>query len=216
MKRAFFVTFEGIEGVGKSERIKDLFERIKGAGLSVEFFREPGGVLIAEAIRRILKSNDFSEMGDETELLLFEAARAQVVKEKLVPNLHKIDVVLADRFFDSTTAYQGYGRGIDISTINVVNHIACQGIVPDLTFLLDIPVETSFERLASERDRTDRIEKSGKEFFKKVRRGFLTIAKQEPERFMVIDSTATRGKNSEIIWQEFLKRSEFHKQKNEG
>lgn len=183
------ITFEGIDGSGKSTQINLLEEFLKKEGHSVEVFREPGGTKISEQIRTLLL--DASQKIDPvTELLLFSSARSQLVTEKVLPLLEKDTVVILDRYFDSTTAYQGYGRqSVSIEDINEINEIASHGRSPDLTFYLRISLEEARERTAFEQK--DRMELSGDEFYKNVITGFDELAETE-ERFFTLDGTAPK------------------------
>ena len=185
----FFITFEGIEGCGKSTQIALLRDCLAESGHSVLVTREPGGTPIAEAIRDVLLDPAHGAMGATAELLLYEAARAQHVHEKIAPALEAGQVVLCDRFADSTTAYQGAGRGIDPAILNTLHRMATGGIWPDLTLLIDLPVALGLER-ARERGRRDRIEQESIEFHQRVREGFLSLARDEPERIRVIAGDA--------------------------
>ncbi len=183
-------TFEGGEGTGKSSQIKLAKEYLESKGYEVVTSREPGGTEISEEIRKTLKRprQEGITMSTRAELLLFEAARAQIIDERVKPWLEVGKIVTFDRFYDSTTVYQGYARGIDMSWIRKLNQYATDGIKPDLTFLLDVSVETGFSRVTTEEfNGLDRMEQAGREFHEKVRAGYLDLAKKE-ERFRVIDT----------------------------
>lgn len=184
-----FITFEGVEGCGKTTQIALLRDYLAAAGHTVVVTREPGGTPIAEAIRDVLLDPAHGAMGATAELLLYEAARAQHVHEKIAPALKAGQVVLCDRFADSTTAYQGAGRGFAPEILNQLHRMATGGIWPDLTVLIDLPVETGLER-ARERGRKDRIEQESIAFHQRVREGFLALAESEPERIRVVDGNA--------------------------
>lgn len=188
------ITFEGIEGVGKSTQINLLKDYIESRGLSASIFREPGSTTIGENIRSILLDSK-ENLSKESELLLMFAARAQLISEKV--KISNTDFILFDRFYDASVAYQGYGRGLSVDFINnLISFINCPQ--PDLTFLLDISVENGFKRKID--DVKDRIESSGDEFFEKVRQGYLKIAKSQPERIKVIDAMGSIDDiNKEII-----------------
>lgn len=188
------ITFEGIEGVGKSTQINLLKDYIESRGLSASIFREPGSTTIGENIRSILLDSK-ENLSKESELLLMFAARAQLISEKV--KISNTDFILFDRFYDASVAYQGYGRGLSVDFINnLISFINCPQ--PDLTFLLDISVENGFKRKIN--DVKDRIESSGDEFFEKVRQGYLKIAKSQPERIKVIDAMGSIDDiNKEII-----------------
>lgn len=185
-----FITFEGVEGCGKSTQIALLRDFLAHAGHDVIVTREPGGTPIAEAIRHVLLDPANEAMNATAELLLYEAARAQHVHEKIIPALAAGQVVLCDRFADSTTAYQGAGRGQAPEILNGLHRMATGGVWPDLTLLLDVPVLTGLER-ARNRGRKDRIEQESVDFHQRVRDGFLALAAAEPDRIRVISGDAT-------------------------
>lgn len=188
--RGCFITFEGVEGCGKSTQIALLRDYLDAAGHEVVVTREPGGTPIAEAIREVLLDPAHGAMGDTAELLLYEAARAQHVHEKIAPALAAGQVVLCDRFADSTTAYQGAGRGLAAETLNELHRLAAHGLWPDLTLLIDLPVEAGIQR-ARDRGRKDRIEQESIDFHERVRAGFLALAKAEPTRIRIIEGEAS-------------------------
>lgn len=215
MDRGFFVTFEGIEQCGKSVQIERLFSNLGEEGYNPCILREPGGTYISEQIREVLLNPENKGMSQLTELFLYEAARAQVVEEKIMPALKDGRIVLCDRFYDSTTAYQGYGRGIRIDIINYLNGIVCQGVCPDLTFIFDISLELSFARLKVKGKDIDRLESENREFFERVRRGFLDLAELNKQRVVVINGDDPIKENEEKVWQVFCERyQEFKGGKN--
>ncbi len=199
-----FITFEGIDGSGKSTHIKRLAEYLENQGLKVLMIREPGGTELSEKIRTILLSHD-SNINPNAELLLFEAARAQLVADVIVPRLNEGYWVIADRFFDSTLAYQGYGRKIDPFIVNRLNAFASGGLIPDITFYLQITLEVSAQR-TNVRDK-DRMECSGDEFNRLIYKGFEDIANHNPERVTVIDSSQSEDSTFDQILQEIKKRN---------
>ena len=175
------ISFEGIEGVGKSTQIKMLDEHLKSKGLSTEILREPGSTVIGEKIRDILLNSD-EDLSSETELLLMFSARAQLIKEKIINSSN--DFILFDRFFDASSAYQGYGRCLSLKLINnLIEFTKCP--IPDITFLLDISVDEGFKRKTN--DTKDRIESSGNTFFENVRQGYLDLSKNN-NRIKVLDA----------------------------
>jgi dTMP kinase len=182
-----FITFEGGEGAGKSTQIKRLAAAIEKTGLTVTVTREPGGSRGAETIRAMLLDPD-AEWDPPTEALLHFAARADHYTTKIAPALKEGAWVLCDRFADSTRAYQGYGLGLDMGAIETLYEIALDDFVPDLTIILDIPVETGVERMIERGADPDRYEKMDTAFHERLRQGFLEIAKQEPDRCAVIDA----------------------------
>ena len=176
------ISFEGIEGVGKSTQINLLKDYLESKGLTVTVLREPGSTITGENIRSILLDSK-ENLSEESELLLMFAARAQLISEKVLNN--NVDVILFDRFYDASIAYQGFGRGLSINFIkNLIDFTKCP--TPDLTFLLDISVQDGFDRKIA--DIKDRIESSGDEFFNKVRSGYLEIANDQPRRIKIIDA----------------------------
>jgi len=186
-----FITFEGIDFSGKSTQIELLKDHLVDHNKKVEILREPGGTEISEKVRRILLDNKNEKMFAEAELLLFSASRAQLVREKIRPYLQKGIYVILDRFHDSSTAYQGYGRGIPIEVVKKVHELAIGDTSPDLTLFIDIPVGIANERKKRKlKVKLDRIELADMEFYNRVRNGYLEIARQE-ERFKVIDGTQT-------------------------
>lgn len=187
--RGLFITFEGPDGAGKTTQIKMLEEYLLAKGKKVKLTREPGGTKISEGIRGLLLDANNKGMVDRTELLLYAASRAQHVDELIAPAVEEGQVVICDRFYDSTLAYQGYGRGIDISLIEQLNLIATKGINPDLTILLDIDVNKGLSRVQSQRGSAlDRLEGEKIEFHEKVRAGFLILARENPQRIKVISA----------------------------
>lgn len=187
IKKALFITFEGIEGSGKTTQITLLAEHLKSRGYEVVATREPGGTQIGSAIRDILLNPEFSEMDYHTEVLLYAADRAQHVAEIVKPSLDKEKIVLSDRYIDSSIAYQHFGRGLPLDLIMDVNERAVQGLKPDITFLLDVPMILGLERAT--KVSADRIEKESTEFHRRVEAGFRTLASGEPERWRIIDGT---------------------------
>ena len=184
MKKGLFITFEGGDGCGKTTQIKLLDEYLQSKGYKTLVTREPGAKGLGVKLREILLNYD-GEVSPTCESFLFLADRAQHVDCIIKPALEDGVIVLCDRHTDSTVAYQGYGRGLDLDQIHKLNNIATSGLKPDLTILLDVDLETSQARVGDEKDR---MESAGVEFFQKVRQGFLEIAKQEPERVKVINS----------------------------
>lgn len=180
-----FITFEGIDGCGKTTQIKLLAEYLQKKGKKVTVIREPGGTKFSENIREILLNSKHS-INSISELLLFESARADLTEKVIIPALKRSEFVLSDRFYDSTTAYQGYGREIDLQTIESLNAIGSLGIMPDITFYLEISLELSHQR--SKDKVRDRMESAGDDFFDRVINGFAEIAKNNESRIKVIDA----------------------------
>jgi dTMP kinase len=183
-----FISFEGVEGCGKTTQIKCLQAHLQSSGHQVLVTREPGGTPISESLRDILLDPDNTAMGSETELLLYLAARAQHVHEKIRPAMEDGAVVLCDRFADSTTAYQGAGRGISPATLRPLHEIATAGLWPDLTVVFDLPAKEGLSR-ARNRGRSDRIEQESLDFHERVRAGFLSLAEKEPSRIKIVDAS---------------------------
>ena len=201
----FFITFEGIEGCGKSTQVRLLTKALEETGIHCIVTREPGGTSIGSKIRDILLNPDHKGMAAEAELLLYAADRAQHVREGIKPSIDNGKVVVCDRFADATLAYQGFGRGLNMATIHDLNRIASLGIRPDLTLLLDCPVETGIGR-ALERNsnnshiRDDRFEREALAFHRKVREGYLTLAQAEPERIKIVDARNDVESVRKEIW----------------
>jgi len=196
--RGKFITFEGPEGGGKSTQVQTLAEWLRKQGKKVVVTREPGGTRMSELIRALVRDEMEDPPVTRCEVLLFLAARAQVVSQVIRPALARGEWVVCDRFADSTFAYQGYGRGIDVQLLKNFNDFVTEGLVPDLTILLDVPPEVSRTRLAARQastsDTGDRIEAAGEMFHRRLREGFLELAKAEPKRFTVIDASKSIDK----------------------
>jgi len=186
-KRGLFITFEGGEGCGKSTQQRLLARRLEAAGLTVRTLREPGGTVVGEAVRSVVLDPEHSGLDATAEVLLYEAARAQLVAEVIEPALQAGEIVLCDRFFDSSTAYQGHARGLPLEQIESLNRIATGGLVPDRTLLLDIDPVLGIQPATSEG--ADRLEAEDLAFHERVRAGFLRIAAENPERVQVIDAS---------------------------
>ena len=199
-----FITFEGPEAAGKTTQIRLLEETLRERGHSVLCTREPGGTPLAEGIRNILLTRGDEAVSMETELLLFAASRAQHVAQLIRPHLEKGGIVICDRFIDSTAAYQGYARGVSLKLIDTLNRFAVGRTFPDLTFLLDLPMEETRRRLAKRDgcDGADRLEAEDNAFHQRVREGFLEIAFRNRDRFRLIDATAPVGEISAYIRKE--------------
>ena len=205
MARGKFITFEGGEGCGKSTQVKRLKEALEKTGVEVLLTREPGGTWLSEEIRHLIKDQTTDAPCDRSELLLFLAARAQLVKNVIRPALEAGKWVVSDRFSDSTIAYQGYGRGLPLDILKDMNNFACEGLKPDLTLLLDVTPATSHARMHQREEATnttsDRIELAGDEFHRRLRRGFAELAKVCPERIVTIDANGTVDEVWENVWK---------------
>lgn len=183
-----FLTFEGVDCSGKTTQATMLVEALRArSGTIVHFIREPGGTAISERLREILLDRSNLELAELTELFLFSASRAQLVAQVILPALARGEIVVCDRFHDSTTAYQGYGRGLDLDAVRSINAVATAGTDPDLTMLVDITVGEIEARKKASGGAPDRMENAGREFYERVRKGYLAIAREQPERFVVID-----------------------------
>jgi dTMP kinase len=182
-----FISFEGIDFSGKTTQIRLLIDKLHSIGIEPLLVREPGGTIISEKIRDILLNTDHSEMNEKTEMLLYEAARSQLVHQRILPALEKNLFVIADRYYDSTTAYQGYGRLLDLQMVDNINQFATSYLKPYKTFFIDIPPELAAERRRERQHQEDRLESGGREFFQRIREGFHRIAREEPERVILID-----------------------------
>lgn len=187
MTKGLFITFEGADGCGKTTQLNLLKEYLESKGRNVIVTREPGGKGLGERLREILLNYD-GEVSNRCESFLFLADRAQNIDTIVNPAINEGKIVLCDRHTDSSVAYQGYGRGLDIEQINMLNNLAAGGRKPDLTLVFDVDIETSMKRVGNDKDR---MESAGKEFFNRVRNGYLEIAKHNPKRVKVIDSTKT-------------------------
>lgn len=199
------VSFEGIDSCGKSIQSRLLFNRTEeffdqNGRNKVHLLREPGGTIISEAVRKILLDRSLKMMDSITELLLYEAARSQLIAEVIIPALNRNDVVICDRFFDSTTAYQGYGRGISADTIRSAHKIAVHSIRPDVTFVIDLDPTIARNRQKNAGHSRDRLELESMEFHKKVRKGFIEIAKSEPDRVKILNGDQKINEISEQVW----------------
>jgi dTMP kinase len=195
---SLFITFEGGEGSGKSFQTKTLYRRLSGLPVPVLLTHEPGGTPFGERLGRWLKKAKDVEIAPLTELMLFNACRAQLVAEVIKPALKSGRVVISDRYADSTTVYQGHGRGLELGMVRAVNKAATQGLKPDLTILLDIAAESGLARKPARN--LDRFEQEPPAFHGRIREGYLKLASEEPERWLVVDGTQPRGKIADIIW----------------
>ncbi|HVU37344.1 MAG TPA: dTMP kinase [Opitutales bacterium] len=206
--KSFFISFEGSEGSGKSTQIDLLATRLENEGYNVVVTREPGGTEIGEEIRHLLKHAQSGQgMTPETELLLFAASRAQLVREVIVPALRAGKVILCDRFLDSTTVYQGVARRLSQDPVSIINRFAVGDIMPALTIVLDVPAETGLARARRRpSELPDRLEQENIDFYQRVREGYLLLAREMPSRFLVVDGTQPSDKITDIIWHEFKRR----------
>jgi dTMP kinase len=195
---ALFITFEGGEGSGKSFQAKSIYKRLSKQKIPVVLTHEPGGTQLGEYVRQILKWTN-AYISPETELLMFNASRAQLLNEVILPNIKAEKVVICDRYIDSTIAYQGYGREIDIEMVNSINNFTIRGLKPDLTILLDIPPQEGLTRIVGREK--DRFERENIVFHQRVRDGYLKMAADEPERWLVIDASQSKDKIRQIIWR---------------
>ncbi len=204
MARGRFITFEGGEGCGKSTQVRRLAAQLQAAGIDVVLTREPGGTRLAELVRGLLKDEREDPPCDRSELLLFLAARAQLVRNVIRPALAAGKWVLSDRFSDSTFAYQGYGRGLPLDTIRLANDFACDGLKPDMTLLLEVDAATAARRMRGREAATataaDRIEQAGDDFHARLREGFRALAAAEPDRIRRIDASGTPDDVEGRIW----------------
>jgi dTMP kinase len=196
---AMFITFEGGEGSGKSVQAKVLFRRLSDLAVPVLLTHEPGGTPFGEKLGHWLKWARDAYISPLTELMLFNASRAQLVAEVIQPNLKSGKAVISDRYADSTTVYQGYGRELDLAMVKATNKAATQGLKPNLTILLDIPVEEGLARKMARKQ--DRFEQETTAFHQRVREGYLELAAAEPRRWLVVDATQSKRQIADIIWQ---------------
>jgi len=198
-----FITFEGPEGSGKTTQLTRAYDYLRARGLPVIQTREPGGTPVADRIRAVLLDAENSVLTPMAELLLYAAARAQHVAEKIRPALERGEIVLCDRFADSTWAYQGYARGLGVELVSQINKLATNGLEPDLTLLFDLSVEIGLARARSRADtlapdkREDRFEREDIAFHRRLREGYLKLAEMYPSRFRVIDASG----DADAVWQ---------------
>ena len=202
MKRGVFISFEGSEGCGKSTQIERLERRLGDVGVEVLRTREPGGTAAGEVIRHLLQhAPEGEKLTPEAELLLFAASRAQLVREVIAPAIERGAWVIADRFLDSTTVYQGTGRGLDADAVAAINGFAVGDWLPDATFLLDMDAAEGHARAVRSRgDQPDRMEDQPLAFFESVRQGYLRLAKENADRIQVIDASAEIERIEQLIW----------------
>ena len=198
--KGVLITFEGIDFAGKTTQIELLIGALEEYGQQVILVREPGGTLISERIRQILLDPASRDMCPEAELLLYSASRAQLVREKVLPALEKGQVVVCDRFYDSSTAYQGYGRELDLDFIAMLNRFASLGLVPDVTFFLDLEPEVVAVRQKKRGKGGDRLESSSQEFFIRVRNGYYQIADDRTRHFVKLDAKENPEALHQRIW----------------
>ena len=200
MPRLPFITFEGSEGCGKSTQVHSLAARLEKLQIPVLLTREPGGTAIGESIRELLQfAPQSASMTPETELLLFQASRSQLVREVIRPALERGECVIADRFFDSTTVYQGAARKLDAKLVQQLNSFAVGDCIPDITFVLDVDLETARSRMTGPR-RPDRMEMQSDEFYEDVRNAYRDFAARETKRAVLIDGSQSADKISDEIW----------------
>lgn len=201
-QRGVFITFEGGEGAGKTTHIRFLAETLEGMGREVVRLREPGGTDIGEKLRAIVLDPGNAAMCDACELLVYEAARAQIVSQVIAPALERRAVVLCDRFFDSTLAYQGAGRGLDESFIRQANAFACQGVKPDRTIVLMPPSVEEGLRRATKHGNADRLEQAGEQFHLRVLQAFERLAQEDPQRMRAVVSASKKSETSRAVFSE--------------
>jgi dTMP kinase len=203
-KRGIFITFEGMDGCGKTTQMRRIAQRLRGTGREVVETVEPGGSAIGSQIRAILLDSANRELAPVTELLLYFAARAQNVDQVILPALAEQKIVLSDRFTDSSLAYQGCGRGLGAETVMALDRIACRGLRPDLTLLIEIDLATSLARAEARNrqgNRTDRMEEQEAAFYNRVRDAYSAMAAAEPLRFRLIDGRASVEQVTEDVWK---------------
>ncbi len=202
MPTGLFITLEGGEGSGKSTQVRSLTRRLRALAVPVTTVREPGGTLLGNRLRNLLKFSPVP-LTPEAELLLFNASRAQLVEDVVRPVLERGEVILCDRFTDSTMAYHGYGRGILLESVGAVNNFATGGLKPDLTVFLDLHPEEGMRRRSTNRDRFEQgfEDREIMEFHQRVRQGYLELASKEPERWLALDARLSPREVSRLIWQ---------------
>ena len=208
-KKSLFVTFEGIEGSGKTYQSKKLFRKIKSMGLPAIYTREPGGTKAAEKIREVILQDyfhpDFKEKFNRyTDTLLYLAARSEHIEKKLKPAIFKKKIIICDRFIDSTLAYQVYGKGVSKSLVETIHKYILQGIKPDVTFLLKANIWTAMRRL-KKRKKKNRYDKFSRSFYYEVQKAFLKIAKTNKRKYIIVDNSFDTPETEKIIFNEFIK-----------
>jgi dTMP kinase len=196
---SLFITFEGGEGSGKSVQTRALYRKLCHLGIPAILIHEPGSTLLGERLTRLLKWAQSTDISPVTELMLFNASRAQMVNEIVRPALKAGKIIVCDRFTDSTIAYQGYGRRLDVGIIKDINNAATGSLKPDLTVLLDITVNQGFTRKSGQEQ--DRFERENRAFHQRIRKGYLKLAVEEPQRWLVIDASLSKEKIKRIIWE---------------
>tara|TARA_S200000501_G_scaffold367457_1_gene403807 strand:- start:505 stop:1146 length:642 start_codon:yes stop_codon:yes gene_type:complete len=200
-KPSLFISFEGIDGCGKSTQVKMLVEKFERKKINYLLVREPGSTSISEKIRKILLDKELGEMNSRTEALLMMASRAQLTKEIIIPKLKSGFVIIADRYIDSTIAYQGAGRGLSIDLLDKINNFATYELKPDITFLIDLSSKLASNR--RKKSELDRIEKVGNKFQEQVRDQYLKLASKNKKRFVTLDGKPTAEHIHNIIWNKF-------------
>ena len=207
LNKSYFITFEGIDGCGKSTQAKLLIEKLNSMNIETTFVREPGGTKISEEIRAVLLDTRDEQMSSRTEALLMCASRAQLTKNIIIPELESGKWVIADRYSDSTLAYQGGGRGLELDWLIKLNDFATFGIVPDITYYIDVDAETGYQR--RENLSSDRIESAGSEFQNEIRNKYFEIIGKFNERCVIIDGNLSVDEISETIWEQIKIRTSF-------
>ncbi|HOO32426.1 MAG TPA: dTMP kinase [Thermotogota bacterium] len=207
VKKGLFISFEGLDGCGKTTQIKLLMEQFKRAGKKPILFREPGCTNVGEALRQIVLHEDFS-IGERTELLLYITARAQVTDEVIIPALERDEILIADRYADSSVAYQGFGRELGADKVEWLNDFAVKNVYPDLTVFLDVPSTEVIKRL--DRDNLDRLEREKEPFFRRVREGYLWLAEKHSDRFIRFNALKAPGRIHEEIMDVLYRKGLFN------
>ncbi|MCH8011111.1 MAG: dTMP kinase [Candidatus Marinimicrobia bacterium] len=197
--KGIFITFEGIDGCGKTTQAELLESRLKQERRNIVLVREPGGTVISEQIRSIILDKNHNEMDPITETILLAASRAQLTEEIIIPNVESGNIVISDRYTDSTLAYQGFGRGLDLTWLKNINKFATKDTDPDITILVDIPVEVAISRMKGKS--FDRMEIEGNKFLRRVRKGYLHLAQDYSDRFIVVDGMKSIHEIQTQIWK---------------
>ena len=213
--QGLFITFEGIDGCGKSTQASLLFNTLLQEGYSAVYLREPGGTKISEKIRDLLLDVENRDMADRAEFLLYAASRAQLVRQKIRPALEQGKVVICDRYVDSSTAYQGIGRSLGLDIIETINSFATDDLMPDLTFLIDVGLETSLQRSTQDGQQPDRLEQEKQDFKLNVIQAYRDLAARHPKRIRLLNGEKPKQHTQQNVWKYVVPQVELMKKKRQ-